>query len=109
MKDPQKELEEKRARAKDRAKLVDNVLDATRLVLQSAPVLGTAADGRPIMGGKTVHEIRLKMGDMGLSYPEEDVARAAEELVARGEANLVHSENNVAAYQWWPPASSEVA
>ncbi len=109
MKDPEKKLEEVREKAKDRAKVVDNVLDATRLVLQSAPVLGTAADGRPIMGGKTVYEIRLKLSDMGLSYPEDDVARAAEELVGRGEANLVHSENSVPAYQWWPPASSEVA
>ncbi len=91
MKKPAQELEKARAKAKDKAQALDNVLDATRLVLQSGPVLGSSADGRPIMGGKTVYEIRLKLADMGLVYSEPDVARAAEELVARGEANLVHT------------------
>ena len=109
MKTPEERLEEVRKTAKERAKSVDNVLDATRLALQSAPVLGTAADGRPIMGGKTLYEIRLKLADMGLAYEEQDIARAAEELIARGEANLVHAENSVPAYQWWPPANEDVA
>ncbi len=109
MKEPENELREARESAKKRGAKVDNVLDAVRLVLQSAPVLGTAADGRPIMGGKTVYEIRLKLADLGLTYDEQQVARAAEELISRGEANLVHAENNVPAYQWWPPANEDVA
>lgn len=109
MKLPEERLEDIRRHARERARAVDNVLDATRLVLQTAPVLGIAADGRPIMGGMTVYEIRLKLADLGLTYGEQDVARAAEELITRGEANLVHTESGVPAYQWWPPAAEDVA
>ncbi len=106
---PEERVAEERATARKRAKRIDNVQDAVRLALQSAPLLGTAMDGRPIMGGMTVDEIRLKIDDMGLSYPEQDVARTVEELLSRGEVNLVHTENSVASYQWWPPANEEVA
>ncbi len=109
MEKPEDRLEELRAKARERAKTIHNVLDGTRLVLQSAAVLGTALDGRPIMRGMTVYEIRLRLDDIGLCYPEVDVARAVEELVKRGEANLVHTENHVPSYQWWPPANEEVA
>ncbi len=93
---------------KERAKTVTNVLDATRLALQAAPVLGTANNGRAIMGGMTIYEIRLKIEDMGLMFTEQEIARAIEQLVSGGEANLVHTENHVPSYQWWPSAE-EVA
>lgn len=107
MEKPEEKLDAIRASAQDRAKTIDNVLDGTRLVLQTAPVLGTALDGRPIMGGMTVYEIRLRLDDLGLCYPETDVARAVEQLVTLGEVNLVHTENHVPSYQWWWPSNEE--
>lgn len=94
---------------KERARTVSSVVDATRLALQGAPIEGTAYNGRHIMRGLTIDEIRLKIEDMGHVYTEQEVARAVEELVARGEVNLVHTENRNPSYQWWPPADAEVA
>lgn len=102
-------MERKPEELREKAKTVTNVLDATRLALRAAPVLGTAKNGRAIMGGMTVYEIRLKIEDMGLIFHEQEIAKAAEELVTRGEANLVHTENHVPSYQWWPPADGEEA
>ncbi len=109
MEKPEERLEELRATAKERAKSIDNVVDGTRLVLQSAAVKGHALDGRPIMEGLTVYEIRLRLDDLGLCYPEMDVARAVEQLVRDGEVNLVHTENHVASYQWWSPGEEGAA
>ncbi len=94
---------------KERAKTVSNVVDAARLALQAAPVEGTANNGRQIMRGLTIDEIRLKIEDMGVVYTEEEVGRAVEELVGLGEVHLVHTENRIPSYQWWPPADAEVA
>jgi len=109
MKSPEERLHEARATAKERARTVHALLDATRLALQSARVVGIAADARPVMAAFTVSEIRLKLADMGIAAAEPEVAGAAEELVSRGEANLSHTENGLPAYQWWPPSNEEVA